>query len=166
MEFWKAVKGYDGKYLVSTEGRIYSTKRKRHLNPYISNRGYLHVDLCINGKKESKKLHRLVADAFVPNPEDKPDVNHLDGNKTNCQVHNLEWCTKSENLRHAYQIGLRTPNWKAVSVFDIDGEYLCSFRSMKEAEERTGISHISISRCCCGFTKTAGGFVWKHANIS
>lgn len=165
-ETWAQIKGYDGKYLISTKGRIYSAKRDRYLNPYINKYGYLVIDLSHHGKRKNVRVHRLVAEAFIPNPDNKPEVNHLDGDKTNCQVSNLEWSTRSENLLHAYQTGLRAPTWKAVVAFNKDGEFVSYFKSMKEAEEQTGISHYCISKCCCGTSKTAGGYIWEYAKIS
>lgn len=110
-EKWKDIIGYEGFYQVSNKGRVKRTAEKfpykEHYLKAISNRyGYLYVCLCIKNKHKVKTIHRLVAQAFIPNDENKPCVNHIDGNKTNNNVGNLEWCTHSENTTHAYKAKL------------------------------------------------------------
>ena len=101
------VKGYESRYLVSQQGDVYSLKMKRLLKPVRTEKGYLSVELWEGYKRKVMKIHRLVAKNFIPNPRDCKEVNHIDGNKENNHVSNLEWCTRSENLKHAYRIGLR-----------------------------------------------------------
>lgn len=108
---WKAVINYEGVYEVSTDGFIRSlnykkTKTIRNLLPSQDGKGYLRTALMKGGKLSTIKLHREVAKAFIPNPENKPQVNHINGIKTDNCVENLEWCNNSENITHAYKIGL------------------------------------------------------------
>lgn len=120
MNQWKPVKGYEGLYEVSSKGEIKSLEktRKNSKGQYIQKEkmlaqsltttGYKKVELVRNGKKKSLKVHRLVAEAFIPKVEDKPYVNHKDGNPLNNSVDNLEWCTQAENVQHAYDMGLNS----------------------------------------------------------
>ena len=109
-EIWKDIVGYEGLYKVSNFGRIKSFSRrgttKKILKPWINRQGYLIVDLCKNSKSKHFPIHRLVATAFIQNPENKPEPNHEDGNKFNNHVSNLKWVTKSENIQHAMNSGL------------------------------------------------------------
>lgn len=116
---WKEIKGYEGKYIISNYGEIISLPRYKRNNSkfqYVQPReickytnpknGYVYVYLCNNGVYKNVRLHKLVAKTFIPNPNNLPQVNHKDGNKLNNHVKNLEWCTASENIKHAYKLGL------------------------------------------------------------
>lgn len=115
-EEWKYIKGNREIYEISNLGNVRTKDRvgsrgnsiKGHsLSQHVNSNGYLRCDMNINGNRKSYLTHRLVATLFIPNPENKPVVNHKDGNKYNNSVENLEWCTKSENERHAWRIGLK-----------------------------------------------------------
>ena len=95
------IKGYEGIYAVTSHGRIWSVKRKIWLAPSYTGHGYQTVCLCCQGIVEDKKVHRLVGEAFIPNPDNKPQINHKNGNKSDCRVRNLEWVTARENIQHA-----------------------------------------------------------------
>lgn len=111
MEYWKTIEGYED-YEVSSLGRIRSNKSNRKsiiLKERYSKDGYIQYALLKNGKAKYIRIHRLVAEYFIPNPENKPTVNHKDGDKTNNCVENLEWATLSEQIQHAYDLGLKKP---------------------------------------------------------
>ena len=101
------VNGYENKYLISNDGRVYSIKMKRLMHPSKNEKGYLSVEFLKDHKRKRIKLHRLVAEHFIPNPDNRKEINHIDGNKENNCVENLEWSTRSENLKHAYAMGLK-----------------------------------------------------------
>lgn len=122
---WKEIKGYEGKYIISNYGEVISLPRykknknkiqyvePKELSKYVSlTNGYVYVYLCNNGKNRNARLHRLVAETFIPNTNNLPQVNHIDGNKINNRIDNLEWCNQSENEKHAYRIGLAKPRGK------------------------------------------------------
>ena len=116
MEIWKDIEGYENKYQVSNLGNVKSLetwtgdkyiRREKILKNMVYGNGYYYVCLSKNGKVKKYKVNRLVAQAFIPNPDNKPFTNHIDGDKLNNNVDNLEWCTQSENMKHASMIGLR-----------------------------------------------------------
>jgi len=112
MEQWIEILGYEGLYRVGNHGHIEScwTGKWERLKPKLDTHGYHHVDLYLDGKRTAQRIHRLVAQAFLPNPEEKPEINHKDGNKINNAVTNLEWATSSENNMHAFRVlGRQTP---------------------------------------------------------
>ena len=96
---WRPVSGYEGEYAISADGRVWSFRRKIVLRPEEVYNGYLRVTLCVNKEIKHFRVHRLVADAFIPNPDNKPQVNHINGNRKDNRVENLEWATAVENVR-------------------------------------------------------------------
>jgi hypothetical protein len=107
-EIWKDIPNYENKYQVSSLGRVKSLKCGNLLSDRLTDRGYNTAVLYLNGKPKTFKVHRLVAFAFIDNKENKPFINHKDGNKLNNRIDNLEWVTHSENIRHAYSMGLNS----------------------------------------------------------
>lgn len=147
MEEWRDIDGYEGLYKVSSYGRVKRVDHVsfgRHLKERILkggkfSNGYLFVCLRKNGVNKNYSIHRLVAIAFLPNEEHFTDVNHKDGNKTNCKVDNLEWCTRSYNLEHAVKIGLMASQCKIRrSVTVRCGEKITTFETMKDCAEFFG----------------------------
>ena len=143
-------------------GRIRSLKfgREKILKQTKSKYGYLVVGLYKNGKHKLFRVNRLVAEAFIPNPENKPEVNHKDTNKLNNRADTLEWATRSENQLHAFKNKLQIPITKIILQYDLKGNFIKEWESMAEARRQTNISHICC--CCKGQRKTAGGFIWKY----
>lgn len=183
-EVWKTVPGFDGRYEVSNFGRVRTFANGRWGNrpqcKIMSLKknpgGYSCVALHkpnSGGKCKYRMVHRLVAEAFIPNPENKKAVNHIDGDKSNNLVANLEWVTYSENSIHAVRIGLSTPSQRQkdvtiqrcsipVLMFDKNMNLLAGYESAKQASLQTGTDHSSIIKCCRGKLKTANGFVWRY----
>lgn len=165
MEIWKNIKGYEGLYQVSSEGRIKSLKwnKERILKPGIDRGGYLLVTLCAGGKPKTLKVHRLVCQAFHKNHENKPCVNHIDEDKTNNAASNLEWSTYEENNNHGThnERMAKTLN-KPVGQYTLDGELIKVWVSAREAQKQAGFSYNHISNVATGKHKTHKGFVWKY----
>lgn len=162
VEVWKDIQGYEGLYQVSNLGKVRSLISNKILRTCTHKRGYLMVALCKNKKKKNYYVHRLVANAYILKESNKNEVNHIDGNKTNNNSSNLEWCSDAENREHAYNTGLRkSETIVEVEMFSISGEFISRFDSMCEASKVTGIRMGNISRCCNGHCNSAGGYIFK-----
>lgn len=161
-EVWKDIKGYEGYYQISNFGNVRNFKLKL-MKPHKTYRGYLRIGLTKDMVQTKFSIHRLVAEAFIPNPENKEYVNHIDGNKEfNC-VLNLEWATHMENEIHAMSNGLK--GYKPVIQYDLNLNYVNEFDSIIDAHLRTNTNKSGISECCNGKQKTAGGYIWKFKTL-
>lgn len=175
-EIWKDVKDFEGHYQVSNFGRLRSLDRKiifkngrvclykgkiRKLNK--SDNGYIVVGLFNKCNYRMVTLHRLIAETFIPNPDNLPEVNHKDENRLNNNVDNLEWCTHKYNNEYSHTMEKAYIS-KRKSVLQIDkytNEIIAKFNSLTDAMNKTGIHKSYISHCCRGDNKTAGGYIWK-----
>lgn len=152
-EIWKDIKDTKGRYQVSNLGRVKRksfTKEDRILKPELRT-GYPSIQICLNGKRKHARIHRLVATAFIPNPDNLPQVNHKDRDRTNNRVDNLEWCEEKYNLSHARML-------KPVYCYDLDKV----FESASVAEKETGVNRTSIVKCCKNIQNSAGGMWWSY----
>lgn len=167
MENWKAIDGYEGLYQVSNLGRVKSLKcgKERILKPRKHTGGYLLVNLHKDGYQKTVKIHRIVAEAFIPNPNNLETVNHKDEVKTNNTVGNLEWMSRKDNINYGtHNKRAGEAHSKQVQMFDkFTGELLGTFPSLMKARRVTGIAQQHISSCCLGKLKSAGGYVWRYA---
>jgi len=168
-------------YMIETDGRIFSRKSKKWMKASIGNNGYYGLELSNSEGHKRLNIHRLVALAYIPNPNNYPQVNHKDENKLNNDVSNLEWCTVKYNLNYGtcrerarksrdystltYRINAIKNGKKVckpVSQFTLTGEFVGSYESATQANRALGINKSHITECCKGKRKTAHGFVWKY----
>ena len=167
-EEWRDVVGYEGRYQVSSMGRVKSLvrkgrKRERILKPAFNGCGYLIVNLCAGGKRKMLRVHRLVCEAFHENHDDKPYVNHINENKTDNRAVNLEWCTAKENCNHGTRNERSAKKRsKQVGQYTLNGELVKVWQSNMEAERQAGFSNSPVSQVANGKRKTAYGFIWKY----
>ena len=201
-EVWKDIEGFEGLYQCSSEGRIRSVDRittmkngvRRRtrgtvLSPSLYMDGYLRYRLCKNGKHMPFGGHKLVAEAFIPNPENKPIVHHKNRNRSDNRVENLEWMTYEEHqMEHSKEIsnglkgrhlseesrnkiamailgrtGKECPNSIPIVQLSKDGEFIREWDSMSDVMRELGIPTTTISKCCRWKRKTAGGYIWKYS---
>ena len=168
-EIWCPIKGYEGLYEVSDQGRVRSLKfgKERILKQWINTQGYLRVELSKNGEHKMYLVHRLVSKTFIPNPDNLPEVNHKDEDKTNNSVINLGWCDRKSNCNYGNRnkrISEKMTNGKLskpVLQFTKDGEFVAEWKSSSEIKRNLGYSKGNISACCNGIRKSSNGFVWK-----
>ena len=163
---WREVKEYSN-YEVNQFGEIRHKIRKKVLKPRSNNGGYQYVNFKINGKNINFAVHRIVANAFIPNPKGYTEVNHKDYDKTNNCVDNLEWIDSSQNKRHAYlKDENKNSRGKAVIQRSKDGTYIKTFETISKAAKEMNCSIAAISHCCLGRTKTSQGFLWSFVEGS
>lgn len=173
-EIWKNIRDYEGLYQVSNLGRVKSlgnnkTKKEKIMKPSVNKSGYLLICLSKNGYIKNYLVHRLVAQAFIPNPYDLPQVNHKDEDKTNNVVSNLEWCDQKYNNNYGTRlerVAEKTTNGKkskpVLKIDPISNEIVAEFPSIMEVQRQLGIKHSHISECCNGKRNTAVGFIWQY----
>lgn len=172
MEQWKNIEWYEGLYKVSSYGRVKSLSdrwgKERILKPKKDKNGYLVVGFHKDGACKTYKIHRLVAQTFIENPNNLPQVNHKDENKENNCVENLEWC----NVKYNTNYGTRTERVankntnhpstsKQVYQYSLKGELIKIWQSISECG-RNGFCETSVSDCCKGKNKTHKGYIWKY----
>lgn len=171
-EEWRDVVGYEGRYQVSSMGRVKSLERKdswgrtikeRILNSDVVGGGYLGVVLCADGKTRMFFVHRLVCQAFHENPDNKPQVKHINEDKTDNRACNLEWCTCEQNHGTAKDRSAKNRN-KSVGQYTLDGKLIKIWASTMEVERQAGFNHGNISKVANGKLKQAYGFIWKYVH--
>lgn len=180
-EVWKDIGGYEGLYQVSNLGRVKSLERKvlrtsgklmrvreRILKTY-SCRGYVYVDICKNSIFKKCKIHRLVAVAFLPNPNNLPQVNHKNEILSDNRVDNLEWCTPKYNANYGTvreRISRKVRNHANTSIhilqFNLDGSFVKEWPSVREIERACVAKSPNVCQVCKGVYKTAKGFIWRY----
>ena len=162
-EIWKI---FEDKYSISNLGRIKNNNTNRILKLRKNHKGYLKTTISINGKMKTVFPHRLVAELFIPNPQNLPQVNHIDGKKENNTIGNLEWTTQEGNIQHAWENSLiEKTNNKSCVQLDKKGNIINEFNSITSASSyiykgKSGI--VSIVRCCKNQRKTAYGYLWEY----
>ena len=160
MEKWKPIIGFEEHYEVSSFGRVRNKHTNYLLKPIKCSNGYFKVCLTYSTKKYAL-IHRLVATAFLPNPFNLPCVNHIDENKGNNNIENLEWCTVQYNVTYGKNTLVRN---HTVYQYSMDNKLIKKWDSLKEASEFLGITYQGISRCCRGLRKSHGGYKWEYAS--
>jgi hypothetical protein len=183
-EEWKPIEGFRGKYEVSNIGRVKSNnyhreKREKILKPYTDTGGYYMVNLCFKGVRYPSRVHRLVANTFIPNPENKPYIDHVDTNRTNNRIENLKWCTMKENHQNKKTIknhskaskvswskGVYNKRLKPILQYTLDGIFVKRYNSITEAGKAIGKNSVNIGYCARMTDKnlTAHGFIWCAEN--
>ena len=156
-EIWGDIKDFEGLYQVSTWGRVRSIRTGKLRATYINNKGYECIGLYRNKKEHKFLVHRLVAETFILNPYSKPEVNHIDEDKQNNYVYNLEWCTRSENIAHSWE--------KPVEATNTDGKTYY-FTSAKECGVSLGLYPNIITACLKGRRKTHKGYTFRYLESS
>lgn len=142
------LKGYEGRYEIFEDGTIINLKNNSPICQWKDNVGYMQISIRKDGKKKYMRVHRLVAEHFIPNPNNLPQVNHIDGDKTNNRVDNLEWTDNKTNTQHGYDNNLyhsKHRNIKVV-VYNKLGEYINTYKSIRETAEKLGINRKTLSR--------------------
>lgn len=170
---WKPVTKYNGLYLISDTGKVFSVQTNKIMKTYHNKLGYERVELNVNGVAKKEYIHRLVAETFLPNPDDLPCVNHKDENPMNNDVSNLEWCTYEYNSNYGtcierrvahtkYRHGAERPGAKKVYRYDMSGNLIAEYPSVADAGNATGYNKKSIAKACGGGLKKYMENVWSY----
>lgn len=186
IEIWKDIEGYEGLYQISTLGRVKSLERlilrnngrfqkikERILKPSLDRKGYYFVVLKKDCKSLNHRIHRLIAQAFIPNPENKPCVDHIDTNTKNNNINNLRWCTHKENMNNTItkekqikimtgKCGEKHPRARKINQYTKNGILLKEWGSIADITRDLNLHQSSISNCCGGKYKSVGGYIWKY----
>ena len=171
-EEWRAVKGYEGLYEVSNTGKVRSLNYKGKTG-YVREMclkkhpdGYRQVQISRQGFNETICVHRLVAEAFLPNQRGLPQINHIDYDKTNNNVTNLEWCDPSRNTKHSWENPTRKRAYRAekIAQYALDGRLIAIWENCISVKNELGYHQTSIWECCEGKRHTAYGFIWRYAS--
>lgn len=175
IEIWKDVVGYESTHQISNLGRVRVKERIIHtstgnriyksklLNPQTTNGNYKFVILIVNNNRKTAYIHRLVAEAFIPNPDNLPCVNHKDEDKNNNEVSNLEWCTVAYNNSYGTRLDrVSKAMSKPILQYTLKDEFIREWSSTKEAAKSIGCGRENINSCLIGRTKTASGFKWRY----
>lgn len=166
IESWKAIDGFPN-YMISNIGSVRNIKTGRILVPIKNKEGYLSIKLCNKGHQKGFRINRLVAQYFIPNPDNLPVVNHINEIKTDNRVENLEWCTDAYNSNYGTRtermkrFGIEHHKSKSVFQFSKDGEFIKKWNCISDIQREIGINVANISKCCYGRAKTAGGYKWS-----
>ena len=156
MEIWKDIKGYEGLYIISNTGKVKELKRNKLLKPVLQ-KGYLYIHLCKNSKDKSYLLHRLVAQHFIDNPDNLPEVNHKDEDKVNNNASNLEWCDAKYNSNYGTRNKRKGKPIQCIETGKI-------YWGAREMERQLGIKHNNIAKAIKNGTQ-AGGYHWQYVDL-
>jgi len=155
----KDIKGYEGLYAVTSCGKVWSYKNNMFLKPWPDKDTYLNVTLYKNGKSQKTKVHRAVAEAYIPNLNNLPQISHLDEGRTNNCVNNLSWADAKENCNMPLR---KIRLSRSVVQYDLDGKLVTKWETVALAGKKLGIAPINIRMCCSGKDETCKGFIWKY----
>lgn len=169
----KDIKNYEGLYSISDDGMCFSYRSNRYLKPQrFSGKKYWYYTLCKDGARTKYKIHRLVAEAFIPNPLGLPQVNHKDEDPSNNKVNNLEWCNANYNVNYGTRnkktsekmLGNRNAPMKKVEQLTLNGEVIKEWESISEASRALHLQTSGITRACQGKINSSGGYKWRYLN--
>ena len=157
------IEGYEGLYAVTSCGKVWSYVSNKFLRPCYDKNGYILANLYKDKRLKTFKVHRLVAKAYIPNPDNLPQINHKDENIRNNCVNNLESCTAKSNCNYGTRNLRRAESQsKEVCQYDKDGNLIAKYKNTKIASENTGVGRLNIIGVCNNNHKTAGGYIWKY----
>ena len=173
----KLIKNFEN-YTINENGEVFSIKRNKYLKIGFNRTGYRVVTITNKMKKKHCLIHRLIAEAFIPNPNNLPQVNHINGIKKDNRIENLEWVTCKENIQHAYRTGLiqitdnhrkncrklGVASRRKINQYDLNGKFIKTWESITSASKFLGVSDTHIGECCMGRKNKSNGYIWRYAD--